>query len=172
MVYNDEPIEAVFHAVSAGKTQSAKDVWKADIPYLISVDSNEDVESPNYEKTIEYTINEIQKIIKNQKSDFKFYTTQLIQEIQIISRSEAGYVTSIQIGNKIFTGEELRSFLDLPSSNFTIEIKDDKIIIICKGYGHGVGLSQYGANYKAKEGLKYKEILNIYYPNTKMEKVE
>lgn len=172
MVYNKEPIEAVFHSTSAGKTQSAKDIWSKEIPYLVSVDSSEDKNAKEYLHTIELSKDDIIKKIRDNVSDFAIYTDNILENMQIIERSEAGYIKSIQIGNKIFTGEEIRKYLGLYSSNFTIDTMDNGLKFTCRGYGHGVGLSQNGANYKAKKGLDYKQILTHYYPNIKIIKME
>ena len=163
MVYDDELIEAVFHSTSGGKTQSAIDIWEEEVPYLVSVDSQEDVNSKEYEQVFTIQKQEVIDLIKKNVEDFDCFTDDILESTQIISRTEAGYISSIQMGNKIFTGEEIRSYLELSSSNFAITDTEDEIIFTCKGYGHGVGMSQNGANYKAIDGMEYKEILEYYY---------
>ncbi|TCT13999.1 stage II sporulation protein D [Natranaerovirga pectinivora] len=165
IVYDDEPIEAVFHSTSAGRTQGAQDVWQAELPYLVSVDSSEDMRAPTFLTVKTFSNDEIIQLIKKAVPDFEIYSSNVIEQTQIIRRSEGGYITSMQIGNTIFTGEEIRNILSLKSSNFTMENYDGDVRFVSKGYGHGVGLSQYGANYMAEEGYTYEEILKHYYYN-------
>ncbi|GMQ59574.1 stage II sporulation protein D [Vallitalea sediminicola] len=166
VVYEGDLIEAVFHSTSAGMTQSAKDVWGEDIPYLVSVSSSEDINSPEYLHKQTFTQEEFISKIKERINDFGAYTNEIINEIQIISRTKEGYVAQIQIGNKILDGEVVRSYLGLESSNFSIDNVDGNIEVSCKGYGHGVGMSQYGADSLAQQGYTYKEILEHYYTDT------
>lgn len=166
IVYKGDLIEAVFHSTSAGMTQSAKDVWGEEIPYLVSVDSLEDINSPEYLHKKTFTQQDFIEKIKEHINDFQTYTDEIINEIQIVSRTKEGYVAQIQIGNKILDGEVVRSYLGLESSNFTIDKVDGNIEVSCKGYGHGVGMSQYGADSLAQNGYTYKEILEHYYTDT------
>ncbi|GKX28508.1 stage II sporulation protein D [Vallitalea longa] len=168
VVYQEDLIEAVFHSTSAGMTQSAKDVWGEEIPYLISVSSSDDVNSPEYSHTQTFTQQEFVSLLNEHIEDFQTYTNDVFNEIQIISRTSEGYISQIQIGNKILEGEEVRSYLGLESSNFNVDSVDGNIEVSCKGYGHGVGMSQYGANDLAKNGYSYKDILKHYYSNTEI----
>lgn len=161
--YEGDLIEAVFHSTSAGKTQSAEQVWGENIPYLSSVDSLDDINSPEYTHKTIFTQEEFINKIKENEPDFQNYTENIISEIQIIDRSNAGYVNKIQVGNKILDGEQFRNYLNLESSNFYFFNVEGNIEILCKGYGHGVGLSQYGADFLAQKGYTYKEILEYYY---------
>ena len=172
VVYEEDLIEAVFHSTSAGMTQSAKDVWGEEIPYLVSVDSIEDTNSPEYLHTKTFTKQEFISIMKEHLEDFQTYTNDVINEIQIISRTPEGYISQIQVGNKILEGEEVRKYLELESSNFNINSVEGNLEISCKGYGHGVGMSQYGANYLAKNGYSYKDILKHYYLDTEIKLCE
>ncbi|TCK93359.1 stage II sporulation protein D [Natranaerovirga hydrolytica] len=172
IVYENEPIVAVFHSTSAGKTRGSEDIWNVDLPYLTPVDSSDDIKSPTYLNIKEFTPHEFVNLIANSTEDFQLHTENVFEAIQIISRNEAGYILSIQIGNKILEGEEVRNILGLNSSHFTIEAYNDNIRFITKGYGHGVGLSQYGANYMAIEGYTYEEILTHYYENVEIVMLE
>lgn len=172
VVYEEDLIEAVFHSTSAGMTQSAKDVWGEEIPYLVSVDSIEDTNSPEFLHTKIFTKQEFISIMKEHLEDFQTYTNDVINEIQIISRTPEGYISQIQVGNKILEGEEVRKYLELESSNFNINSVEGNLEISCKGYGHGVGMSQYGANYLAKNGYSYKDILKHYYSDTEIKLCE
>lgn len=171
VVYQGDLIEAVFHSTSSGKTQSAKEVWGEEIPYLVSVDSAEDVNSPKYLHNSTFSLQEFTKKIQEYESDFEFYSADVTSEIQIINRTPEGYVAKIQIGNKILDGEVVRKYLDLASSNFTMNVDGVQIEVLCKGYGHGVGMSQYGADNLAGKGLSYKEILEYYYTGAVVSKL-
>jgi len=161
MFYEEEPIEAVFHSTSAGMTQSAKDVWQADVPYLQSVESDGDKQAPAFEEEKKIKKEDVIEILLTRYPDI--IIQDLVGQIQIVERSSGGYIKYIQIGNKILTGEEAREIFKLKSSAFILKEEGENIIFATKGYGHGAGMSQYGANYMAKEGRTYKEILNHYY---------
>ncbi len=159
LTYNGEIILSVYHAVSSGSTESAKNVWGGDYPYLQSVSSVGDKLAKNYISQAEFTPEEIKKafesteeITKNPFSDLK--------------RTDAGTVKTIKFCGEEYKGSEIREKLDLKSSNFEVEFNDGKIIFTVYGYGHGVGMSQNGANYMAQQGSNYKEILSHYYKGT------
>lgn len=163
MVYDNEPILAVFHAESAGKTESAENVWQQQIPYLKSVDSSLDENAPDFEKSVSFTYDEFIKRFDNRYGDIALSSQKLPQQIKILSYTPAGYVQQIQIGNQTFTGREVRETLNLRSSNFTVQSQNNNIVFTTKGYGHGAGMSQYGAQFMAKEGKTYQQILQHYY---------
>lgn len=170
--YNSELIDAVFHSTSAGKTQGASEVWGTGFDYLAPVVSEGDITSPEYLNIKTYTNDEIKNMVKNKVSDFEITTEKVISSLQIISRNDSGYVTKMQLGNKSFTGEEFRNIMGLNSSNFYFDEIEDKVRITCKGYGHGVGMSQYGANAMALEGKTYEEIIKYYYTGVEIVKVK
>ncbi len=151
--YNGNYIDAVYHSTSNGYTEDAVNVWGNRIPYLQTVASTWDQNVSSY-----------LKIITKEESDIiSILGLDNLDEIQILERTNSGRVEKVQIGNKIFSGVELRNMLGLRSTDFEI-IKDNNIITITtKGYGHGVGMSQYGAKGMAEQGYSYREILNHYY---------
>lgn len=163
MTYQNEPILAVFHAQSSGKTESAENVWSQSVPYLQSVESIVDENAPDFEKTVSFTYDEIIKKFTEKYNDFHLQKENMPQQIIIKSRSDAGYVQQIQIGNQTFTGKEVRETFGLRSANFTISIENDTLFFTTKGYGHGAGMSQYGAEFMAQQGKTYHEILQHYY---------
>ena len=153
--YNGNYIDAVYHSTSNGYTEDAVNVWGNSIPYLQTVASTWDQNVSSYLKTITKEESDIISILGLENLD----------EIQILERNNSGRVEKVQVGNKIFSGVELRNMLGLRSTDFEI-IKDNNIITITtKGYGHGVGMSQYGAKGMAEQGYSYREILNHYYTN-------
>ncbi len=170
MMYDDEMIDAVFHSTSSGYTENSENVWSVALPYLQGVESKNDEKAPDFitEKVI--NSKEVISKLQNKYKDLKLTNIPLFQQIQIIERSQAGYILQIQIGNKIITGKEMRELLELKSSNFTISQNNNELIFITKGYGHGAGMSQYGANFMAQEGSTYEEILKHYYKGIKITK--
>ena len=163
--YDGEPITAAFHAISNGKTENASDVWGGTYPYLISVESAGDKLSPSYSSELTVTADEFKSIMEKQGTDLGDDPNSWIGEI---IRTETGMVKEIAVGDKTFKGSEIRSFFSLKSSTFDCKYGDGNFSFIVSGYGHGVGMSQYGADFMARQGLTYKEILQHYYPGTKI----
>ena len=150
--YNGNLIDAIFHSTSNGKTEDPKYVWGSDIPYLKSVDSNWDINSSSYLREDVKDLENVLNILGVSSSDFN-----------IESRDESGRVSKVTVGDKSYTGAELRNLLGLRSADFDIEIINNTIKFTTRGYGHGVGLSQYGANGMASSGYNYKDIIRHYY---------
>lgn len=157
--YNGEYIEAVYHSTSNGYTEDASNVWGKSFPYLKSVESIWDRSTSSYLKIIEKDFETILNILGVSGN-----------EISVISRNESGRVKEVKAGGKIYTGIEFRNLLGLRSADFDIEINDGTVTIITRGYGHGVGLSQYGANGMANAGYNYEQIINHYYSGVKLNK--
>jgi len=155
LTYNGKIIDAVYHSTSNGKTENAKNVWGNSIPYLVSVDSPFDNLNPSYEKTVFVSYTDVSSKLK---LEINTDTT-----IKLVGTTEGDRVSFVNILDKSFTGVEFRTLLGLRSADFDIEKTDTGLNIITKGYGHGVGMSQYGANGMAKNGSNYKEILKHYY---------
>jgi len=165
MTYNGAPINAVFFSVSSGNTESAKNVWGSDIPYLQSVASPLDKQSPKYESSLSIT-----------KDAFKKKMTESIKNVDFkdgifgtIERSNTGSIISIVIGKVKITGANFRKILNLRSTNIQFSVSGDTISMSVFGYGHGVGMSQYGANFLAQGGKTYNQILTSYYTGIKIE---
>lgn len=156
ITYQGKPILSVFHAISSGITERSSDVWQTQLPYLTNVDSSADISIQGFSTTVSFTDKELKE---------KF-STDVVPEFEILSRTKAGSVKRIKVCNKEYSGTEIRKMLNLRSSNFTIEKSGNIYSFHVKGYGHGVGMSQSGANEYAKKGLTYKEILLKYYPGT------
>lgn len=166
VVYDEEPIAAVFHSTSSGSTENAKDVWGSEIPYLVSVESTE-AESPKYEEMVLVTQKEFKNKILNKYSQADF-SSEASAWFKASERSESGGIIGVYVGGIYIKGSELRTMFGLNSTNFTVSFDDETVIFKTLGYGHGVGLSQYGANALAKDGLNYEEILTYYYTGTKI----
>ena len=160
LTYNGEIINAFYFSMSNGYTENCELVFAQDLPYLNSVSSKWDNESlNNYSYTTTFS-----------KEDFcsSLGITCDKIEIQDITRSEANRVLTIIINGQTFKGTEVRSKLGLRSTDFDITINESDITITTRGYGHGVGMSQYGANGMAQDGYSYEEIVKYYYQNTEI----
>lgn len=166
ITYDNQPIQLVYHLQSAGETQSALDIWDTQIPYLKSVESPDDEKAPDFISKKEYSSQEIIKKINQHYGESVLESYGLETQIQIIERTQGGYVKSIQVGNQLMRGDDFRKLLNLRSGNFTCQYDGDYMSVVTKGVGHGVGLSQYGANEMAKQGKDYREILTHYFPGT------
>lgn len=163
MVYNDEPILAVFHSTSAGYTENSENIWESALPYLKSVESSGDIYAPQYETSTELSYDKIKELFISKYPSISFSSDSLISQIKINSVSNAGYITSVTVGGVTMSGLDIRGVLGLRSASFTMTDTGISIIFTTKGYGHGAGMSQYGAEAMAEEGYTYKEILNHYY---------
>lgn len=188
ITYKEEPITPLFFSTSAGKTRDSKDIWSVRIPYLISVDSNQDVESPNYLKVSIYTMESVVQTLQSAYQahllgasdyDYQVYTTlpldsgSFFDDVEIIKRDSAGYVLTVSLGGVLISGDAFASALGLGSSYFYIENYEDSVRLICNGSGHGIGFSQYGANIMAqKSNFTYEELLTYYYTGVKITKVQ
>ena len=166
IIYEDKPILSVYHAVSSGQTYSAKDVWGQDYGYLKGVSSAWDKLADNYTAVCEFTEEELKEKLKSivdKESD----KSPIIGEIKCKS---SGIVESVKVCGQKLSGSEVRTALGLSSSNFSFEKKSGKYVFTSTGYGHGVGMSQYGANCMAKQGYSYDQIIMHYYSNVKIKK--
>ena len=153
--YNGDYIDALYHSTSNGYTLNSENVWSNAIPYLKSVESKWDLNASSY--------------LKNTNKDIAYVLSLFgiddINKIQIVSRDDTNHVKEIKVGDKIYKGTVFRSLLKLRSTDFDIMVNDNSVVFITRGFGHGVGMSQYGANGMANEGYNYIDILNHYYTN-------
>lgn len=168
ITYNNEVISAVFHSTSSGKTENSKDVWGGDRPYLVSVESPGDALSPKYKSEKEMSLDEFKKIAKDNIEGVDFEKGL----IGNITRSDAGGILTVEIGGVAVKGTVFRKIYDLRSTNVEINIDGKKVRFDVTGFGHGVGMSQYGANYLAQQGKTYQEILKTYYTGVEITKNE
>ena len=166
-VYQGEPIDAVFHSASAGHTADAKDVWSASVPYLKSVESRGEEASPDYRSTVTVPFSSFREKILSAHPDLALSSPSDIGAAEV---GDGGYVKWVTIGGEAIKGGELRSLFSLRSTAFSITADGENVVFSVTGHGHGVGMSQYGANAMAKEGASYQEILANYYTGTTVEK--
>ncbi len=167
LVYEEEPIIAAFHAMSSGRTERAADVWGTETAYLVPVDSSADRNAPQYEQAAEFSAQEVQEILEGAR-DGLILSGDASGWISAPECTASGMVMQLRAGNSIFTGQEIRSLFSLRSAVFTVTYADGRFTFTTKGYGHNVGMSQYGANAMAAEGADYREILSHYYPGTEL----
>ncbi|HZK02066.1 MAG TPA: stage II sporulation protein D, partial [Anaerovoracaceae bacterium] len=165
MYYEEALVEQpLFHSSSGGRTENSEDVFVSALPYLRSVDSAFEGEAPHLNEKISVSMDTFRKKVREN------YGAANIEPatIKILNRSEGGRVKEIQVGDKVLTGRNIRDLFGLRSANFTITFDgSEHIIFTTNGYGHGVGMSQWGANGMAKAGYGYKEILQHYYNGVK-----
>ncbi len=160
--YNNKVAEALFFSTSPGKTENSEDVFLNKVAYLRSVDSSWDTISPVYETKKEFTLLSFYNTLNLKYSD--------LLNIEILDSTNTGRIKRIKINEKIFTGDEICSLFNLRSTYFSILKSDNIITIINKGYGHGVGMSQYGAEAMAEKGYNYQDILKYYYQGVEIKK--
>lgn len=166
ITYNGAVAMAVFHSQSgSGRTENSKDVWGGEVPYLISVESHGEENSPNFYSTQIVSFKEFREKLIAAKPNAKIDSPLNIGAPVL---SEGGSVKSIVIGGEEFLGKEIRSIFALRSSCFKILADNETVTFEVTGYGHGVGMSQYGANTMAKEGYNYIDILKHYYTGTQI----
>ncbi|MDT9725973.1 stage II sporulation protein D [Xylanibacillus composti] len=167
--FEGEPIEASFFSTSNGYTENSEEYWQAYVPYLRSVPSPwDELVSPRYKQETSMTYEEL----------FRKLGISGVQpasanaSAETLSYTSGGRIKEIRIAGKPFTGREVRELLGLPSSHFTLTRESDRVVITSYGYGHGVGMSQYGAQGMAEEGKTAEQILRYYYSGIDLESIE
>lgn len=163
LIYNNAPIQAVFHSSSAGQTANSGEVWAFDLPYLVSVKSPETAaDVPNFVSSVTVSLSDFKETVLKTypTASFSKDTSKWVTDI---AYTESGRIKTLRLGGVIVPGPSLRSMFGLRSTAASIEINDKNVIFTTTGYGHGVGMSQYGANAFAQAGKSYREILSWYY---------
>lgn len=162
ILYNNEPINALFHSNSGGKTELAVNVWGGNFPYFQTVETIGEDAYTSYNSEIEFSKDEFVKLMLENYVDFKIDFNKN-DCIKIIEYTEGNRVQKLKIGNIELSGVIARQIFGLKSANFNFEILENSIKFQVIGYGHGVGLSQCGSDTLAKSGMKYDEIIKYYY---------
>lgn len=157
MIYDGTLITATYFSCSGGRTESAQAVWGSSVPYLLSVDSPGEEDADGFESRMELNRSELMERLEIPDT-----------EIREITYTEGGGVETMTIGGRSFSGVELRQRLGLRSTNFQIDISGDTVTVDVKGFGHRVGMSQYGAKAMAERGQSYREILAWYYTGAEL----
>lgn len=162
LMYNNNYIDAVYHSTSNGKTEDAIYVWGNNIPYLKVVDSKTDLNATSYKREVTFLYEKISNILNttiDKNTNF------------ILERNTSGRVSNVKVNDIEIKGTTFRSLLGLRSTDFSIELADENVIITTFGYGHGVGMSQYGANGMANLGYSYEQILKHYYQGVTLKNI-
>ena len=161
ITYNDKPIMSYYFSVSNGKTEESSNVF-SNQPYLLSVDSSWDINSKEYEKNMYMSKEEILKKLGINDNDLR---------ISNIEHNSSNRIKSININGILYSGIDIRKKLGLRSTDFSFDLEENQVKIKTNGYGHGVGMSQYGANYLANQDKNYKEIIKYYYNGVNIKKL-
>lgn len=172
IVYNDTLIQAVFHSTSGGKTENSEEIWTNKVPYLRSVISEFEEGSPKLVTNREIKVNDFIAAMQKLNSKIKLNSKNIKNQIKILDRSEGGRITRIEVGGQTLSGSAVRGALGLNSSNFSISYSGDIMKFTVLGNGHGVGLSQYGADGMAKKGSNYIDIIKHYYQGVEIMNIE
>ncbi|MEW6227243.1 MAG: stage II sporulation protein D [Bacillota bacterium] len=181
VTYQGKLIDAYYHAASGGSTDNSEEVWSAAVPYLRAVSTEFEAREPSFQERVGFTVDELEKKFGVQLRQRKVTSykvagkdVQVVTEekmsrpIEILSASRAGRVKEVKIGDKVVSGYSLRSILGLRSTKFTYQVAGDKVYFTTTGFGHGVGMSQYGAQAMAQAGKTCTEILKHYYTGTEV----
>ena len=172
--YDGEITEPMYHSTSGGQTEDIKDVYSSDVPYLKSVLSPNEEGAPKFKNLITLTTDEFIQTIKGKYPEAKIDRDNIAEKIKLIEKTSTGRVKRIAIDGNLLDGSELRDLFGLNSTNFKISL-DNKLNIIeieTYGYGHGIGMSQWGANGMGKEGSNYQEILKHYYTGVEIKPLQ
>ncbi len=170
ILYEGEPITASFHASSGGcRTENSGDVWSSNLPYLASVESPDEDKREGYNSTVSVTCDEFKDIITAEFPDSDLGDDRNLW-IGDIEYTAGNSVNIIRIGNKDIRGTKMRSLFGLKSACFEIKLLNDNVIFNVHGSGHGVGMSQHGANIMANKGVNYIDILKWYYTGVEIKK--
>lgn len=166
LTVENEIKEVPYHVLSQGKTRSGEEILGEKFSYIPSVETPKDIDSPLYVEGCYFSLEELEKKIKG---SYPAFTIKEEAEIEIKKTDSVGYIMEVQIGNQIFQGERIKELLDLPSSCFSIQSTSGEIRFLCKGIGHGMGMSQYTAHNLALEGWNYEQILGYFFPDMKIQ---
>ena len=161
LVYDGQLCDALYHACSGGQTENSENVYANALPYLRGVDSP--YEDPMREEDVDFGTDALVELIVAKYPESGITKDNVRDGIAIEKAYESGRVESLRLGKTKITGKQARNLFGLRSTMFTVEWTKDGIVFHVKGYGHGVGMSQNGANGMAKHGSDYREILFHYY---------
>lgn len=162
--YSEELITAMFHSMSNGMTESSQNYSGTDLPYLQPVASTDFQYAQNYTVTTNYSLEEWNKLLRGN------WTIDQIKSIRL-QKNNTGRVDKVTLAGKEWTGRQFREHLNLRSTDFDVSVNNNTIVVKTEGYGHGVGMSQYGADFMAKQGSTAHEIIKHYYTNTNVDKI-
>ena len=166
LYYDSAPAGASYFAISNGMTEASENVWGTALPYLVAVDSSTDLNADNYLYTVQFTAEQMQQalaglgLLPDPAAPANWFGEAAL--------TPSGYVASLPVCGQSVTGPALRKALGLRSACFTVQYQEGSFLLTTKGYGHGVGLSQWGAKALAEQGQSAEEILAHYFPGTEL----
>jgi stage II sporulation protein D len=163
LTYEGKIIEPLFHSTSGGRTENSEDVFSTAVPYLRSVESPYEAEAPKLHASVKLNVDEFIEKLESVYGELNISRDNLDDKIKLGEVSEGGKIKYITVDGTEITGREMRSIFNLNSTNFNFIQTGNEIEIVTTGYGHGVGMSQWGAEGMADEGYNYKEILKHYF---------
>ncbi len=172
LLYDGAPIEALYHSASGGRTESASDAYGNDVPYLQSVMSTAETGTRRIATQKTFSTDEFCRLVNEKWPDARLKPASLARRLSVTQTSGSGRVLSMQLGSQTVTGRQLRSLLSLDSTLFTYTVAGSSITFDVRGYGHGVGMSQTGANAMALGGRNYREILTYYYTDVEIGRIK
>ena len=169
ITYNNEAINAFFHSNSGGKTELASNVWIGgkDLPYLQSVETSGEEGYKQYNSEVIISKKDLLEKLKQEYPDIQL-NYEDSESIKVLDYTQSGRVKTVKFGNTEIAGTKVRSILGLKSTNFSVKLDGENVIFSVIGYGHGVGMSQTGADSMAKAGSNYEEILKHFYTGMKI----
>lgn len=170
ITYNGKPIEVFYYSTSNGKTEDVSEVFSNSLPYYKVVDSIGEEDAPRYHGSVSLSKKQLVNKIKQKYPNSSVTESNAEKQIWIKSHTDSGRVREIIVGGVRMTGTEFRLLFGLNSADFSLHFDNDSVTIKTKGFGHGVGMSQVGADCMAKRGNNYKEILKHYYQGVSIEK--
>ncbi len=171
VTYRGEPIDAVYHSAAGGKTTAAKYVWGNEIPYLKSVSSPYEERSPYNEVRTEFSLAELAEKLQVEEESLRETVEEGGSLFSQARRSPSGRVVAVKVAGREFSGGDLRRLLGLNSARLDWEVGEDGVVITTAGNGHGVGMSQYGADGFARNGYDFRQIIEHYYPGVKIKPI-
>jgi len=171
LVYRDEIIDPLFHSTSGGFTENSEQVFSAMVPYLRSVSSPYEEHSPKLTDRVEMKAADFVRTLRQKFDGLKIDAKDIPSAIRVMETSQGGKVISVRIGNRVVSGREVRAALGLNSTDFKIGYEGDTVVITTTGYGHGVGMSQYGADGMANRGDTFDRILRHYYTGVDIKRI-
>jgi len=170
LLYQEKPIDPLFFSTSNGKTENSEDVWENYVPYLRSVTSPGEETSPRFLAIKQIPVDDVVKKLRQKWPDLIIDSKNPERQWKVLETSAGGKIKLLQLGNKVVKGTEIRQLFDLNSTDIKWERTGSSIKFTCVGFGHGVGMSQYGANAMAKNGSAYVDILKHYYTGVEIKK--
>ncbi|WP_164217695.1 stage II sporulation protein D [Virgibacillus sp. YIM 98842] len=164
LTYNDAPITPAFFSTSNGYTENSEDYWEDELPYLRSVESRWDEDSPKFRDQKTFSMEQVEEALEIELPNNESFDIE-------VTRTDSERVDQLVLNGNELSGREVREKLELQSSDFSIKQRDNHLIFTTKGYGHGIGMSQYGANGMAEEGNSYQDIVKYYYKDVEVSTV-